>query len=137
MLGHHLKPASCGWGRVKPLGSVIRAAALTTLGVRSFSATRPDNATVDIPLAGSGSAPVNTSFSQPVVGGMSMGNTVTATTRPSPPVVSTGFWDFDFDGDPNIVEVYVRRLRTKLQRPDDGALIETVRGARVPAGRHS
>jgi DNA-binding response OmpR family regulator len=38
-------------------------------------------------------------------------------------------WDFDFDGDPNIVEVYIRRLRTKLQRPDDGALIETVRGA--------
>jgi two-component system, OmpR family, response regulator len=34
-------------------------------------------------------------------------------------------WDFDFDGDPNIVEVYVRRLRTKLDRP----LIETVRGA--------
>jgi DNA-binding response OmpR family regulator len=38
-------------------------------------------------------------------------------------------WDFDFDGDPNIVEVYVRRLRTKLHRPDDGAVIETVRGA--------
>jgi len=38
-------------------------------------------------------------------------------------------WDFDFDGDPNIVEVYIRRLRTKLRRPDDGALIETVRGA--------
>jgi DNA-binding response OmpR family regulator len=38
-------------------------------------------------------------------------------------------WDFDFEGDPNIVEVYIRRLRTKLQRPDDGALIETVRGA--------
>jgi two-component system OmpR family response regulator len=34
-------------------------------------------------------------------------------------------WDFDFDGDPNIVEVYVRRLRTKLPRP----VIETVRGA--------
>ncbi len=34
-------------------------------------------------------------------------------------------WDFDFDGDPNIVEVYVRRLRTKLPRP----LIETIRGA--------
>jgi two-component system, OmpR family, response regulator len=45
-------------------------------------------------------------------------------------------WDFDFDGAPNIVEVYVRRLRTKLQRPGDGALIETVRGRRVPAGRH-
>jgi two-component system OmpR family response regulator len=38
-------------------------------------------------------------------------------------------WDFDFEGDPNIVEVYIRRLRTKLQPPDDGVLIETVRGA--------
>jgi two-component system OmpR family response regulator len=38
-------------------------------------------------------------------------------------------WDFDFDGDPNIVEVYVRRLRTKLRRPDDQPVIETVRGA--------
>jgi two-component system OmpR family response regulator len=36
-------------------------------------------------------------------------------------------WDFDFDGDPNIVEVYVRRLRTKLHR--DKHVIETVRGA--------
>jgi DNA-binding response OmpR family regulator len=34
-------------------------------------------------------------------------------------------WDFDFDGDPNIVEVYVRRLRTKLHAP----VIETIRGA--------
>jgi DNA-binding response OmpR family regulator len=34
-------------------------------------------------------------------------------------------WDFDFDGDPNIVEVYVRRLRTKLHEP----VIETIRGA--------
>ncbi len=34
-------------------------------------------------------------------------------------------WDFDFDGDPNIVEVYVRRLRTKLPQP----VIETIRGA--------
>jgi two-component system, OmpR family, response regulator len=34
-------------------------------------------------------------------------------------------WDFDFDGDPNIVEVYVRRLRRKLPQP----VIETVRGA--------
>jgi DNA-binding response OmpR family regulator len=36
-------------------------------------------------------------------------------------------WDFDFDGDPNIVEVYIRRLRTKLHR--EQAVIETVRGA--------
>ena len=42
-----------------------------------------------------------------------------------------GVWDSDFDGDPNIVEVYVRRLRVKL----GAELIETVRGAgyRVPA----
>ncbi|HPU39040.1 MAG TPA: winged helix-turn-helix domain-containing protein, partial [Microthrixaceae bacterium] len=37
-------------------------------------------------------------------------------------------WDYEFEGDPNIVEVYVRRLRVKLG--DDADLrIETVRGA--------
>lgn len=38
-------------------------------------------------------------------------------------------WDFDFDGDPNIVEVYVRRLRDKVDRPFGRAAIETLRGA--------
>jgi DNA-binding response OmpR family regulator len=38
-------------------------------------------------------------------------------------------WDDDFEGDPNIVEVYVRHLRRKLDEPFDRALIETVRGA--------
>jgi DNA-binding response OmpR family regulator len=38
-------------------------------------------------------------------------------------------WDFDFDGDPNIIEVYVRRLRTKLHRSEDRPVIETIRGA--------
>jgi DNA-binding response OmpR family regulator len=38
-------------------------------------------------------------------------------------------WDYGFDGDPNIVEVYVRRLRNKLDRPFGRASIETVRGA--------
>jgi two-component system OmpR family response regulator len=38
-------------------------------------------------------------------------------------------WDFDFDGDPNIVEVYVRHLRDKLDRPFGRAAIETLRGA--------
>lgn len=38
-------------------------------------------------------------------------------------------WDFEFEGDPNIVEVYVRRLRNKLDRPFGRAAIETVRGA--------
>jgi DNA-binding response OmpR family regulator len=38
-------------------------------------------------------------------------------------------WDYDFDGDPNIVEVYVRRLRNKLDRPFRRHSIETVRGS--------
>lgn len=38
-------------------------------------------------------------------------------------------WDENFDGDPNIVEVYVRHLRNKLDRPFGRIAIETVRGA--------
>jgi DNA-binding response OmpR family regulator len=38
-------------------------------------------------------------------------------------------WDVDFDGDPNIVEVYVRHLRNKIDRPFGRAAIETLRGA--------
>ena len=38
-------------------------------------------------------------------------------------------WDYDFEGDPNIVEVYIRRLRNKLDRPFDRQAIETMRGA--------
>jgi two-component system OmpR family response regulator len=37
-------------------------------------------------------------------------------------------WDDDFEGDPNIVEVYVRHLRNKLDRPFGRASIQTVRG---------
>jgi len=46
-------------------------------------------------------------------------------------------WDPDFEGDPNIVEVYVRRLRNKLDRPFDRDSIHTVRGSgyRLDAGR--
>jgi len=39
-----------------------------------------------------------------------------------------GVWDDDFAGDPNVVEVYVARLRRKLTDADGGP-IETVRGA--------
>ncbi|BCB89585.1 hypothetical protein Psuf_068980 [Phytohabitans suffuscus] len=38
-------------------------------------------------------------------------------------------WDFGFDGNPNIVEVYVRRLRDKLDRPFGRVSIETLRGS--------
>ena len=38
-------------------------------------------------------------------------------------------WDFDFEGDPNIVEVYIGHLRNKLDRPFGRASVQTVRGA--------
>jgi DNA-binding response OmpR family regulator len=38
-------------------------------------------------------------------------------------------WDPAFDGDPNIVEVYVRYLRRKIDLPFGRRAIETVRGA--------
>lgn len=37
-------------------------------------------------------------------------------------------WDFAFEGDPNIVEVYVRSLRKKIDLPFDRSAISTVRG---------
>lgn len=40
-----------------------------------------------------------------------------------------GVWDFDFEGDPNIVEVYVRHLRNKVDRPFGREGIQTLRGA--------
>lgn len=45
-------------------------------------------------------------------------------------------WSDDFDGDPNIVEVYVGRLRRKLEQRSSRTTIETVRGAgyRLSAG---
>ena len=38
-------------------------------------------------------------------------------------------WDYDFEGDPNIVEVYVRHLRNKIDRPFGRESIRTIRGA--------
>ena len=38
-------------------------------------------------------------------------------------------WDFDFEGDPNIVEVYIGYIRRKVDVPFGLATIKTVRGA--------
>ncbi len=38
-------------------------------------------------------------------------------------------WDYDFEGDPNIIEVYVRHLRKKIDEPFGRASIQTARGA--------
>lgn len=43
--------------------------------------------------------------------------------------ILAGVWDYDFDGDVNIVEVYVGRLRRKMDEPYGRRSIETVRGA--------
>ena len=40
-----------------------------------------------------------------------------------------GVWAYEFDGDPNIVEVYIRRLRTRIDEPFKRHSIETIRGA--------
>jgi len=36
-------------------------------------------------------------------------------------------WDFSFEGDPNIVEVYVRQLRQRIDEPFGRAALQTVR----------
>ena len=37
-------------------------------------------------------------------------------------------WEYDFGGESNIIEVYVRYLRTKLEAGGKSRLIQTVRG---------
>ena len=37
-------------------------------------------------------------------------------------------WDFAYDGTSNVIDVYVRYLRDKIDRPFDRDSIETVRG---------
>ncbi len=38
-------------------------------------------------------------------------------------------WDYEFDGESNLIEVYIRRLRNKIDAKKGKSLIETVRGA--------
>ncbi len=38
-------------------------------------------------------------------------------------------WDYEFEGDPNNVEVYVKRIRQKIDRPFGTNTIATIRGA--------
>jgi len=37
-------------------------------------------------------------------------------------------WNFSLESSSNLVDVYIRRLRSKLDNPDEESLIETVRG---------
>jgi DNA-binding response OmpR family regulator len=38
-------------------------------------------------------------------------------------------WDYDFEGVSNVIDVYIRRLRRKVDDPCEVKLLETVRGA--------
>jgi DNA-binding response OmpR family regulator len=38
-------------------------------------------------------------------------------------------WDYDFEGVSNVIDVYIRRLRRKVDDPHEMKLLETVRGA--------
>jgi DNA-binding response OmpR family regulator len=48
--------------------------------------------------------------------------------------VLAGVWSDEFDGDPNIVEVYIARLRRKLAAAGADDVIATLRGAGYRAG---
>ncbi len=38
-------------------------------------------------------------------------------------------WDYEFDGLSNVIDVYIRRIRQKIDRDGEASLIQTVRGA--------
>jgi DNA-binding response OmpR family regulator len=38
-------------------------------------------------------------------------------------------WDYDFDSLSNLVDVYIRRLRRKMDEGEEGSIIQTIRGA--------
>ncbi|HMN61088.1 MAG TPA: response regulator transcription factor [Anaerolinea sp.] len=44
-------------------------------------------------------------------------------------MVETHIWNYDFEGTSNVVDVYIRRLRRKIDDPHETKLFETVRGA--------
>ncbi len=43
-------------------------------------------------------------------------------------VIYDHIWNYDFGGESNIIEVYIRYLRSKLEAGERSRLIQTVRG---------
>ncbi len=43
-------------------------------------------------------------------------------------VIADQVWDMNFDSDTNVVDVHIRRLRSKIELPHQAKLIHTVRG---------
>jgi DNA-binding response OmpR family regulator len=54
------------------------------------------------------------------------GNRVIVITRQ---MIEDHVWNFSLESSSNLVDVYIRRLRSKLDNPGEESLIETVRGA--------
>ncbi|MGI8964024.1 MAG: response regulator transcription factor [Thermomicrobiales bacterium] len=44
-------------------------------------------------------------------------------------MIADQVWDYDFPNMTNVIDVHIRQLRRKLDRPDAPGIIETVRGA--------
>jgi DNA-binding response OmpR family regulator len=43
--------------------------------------------------------------------------------------IGNHIWNYDYEGESNIIDVYIRNLRRKIDDPEDIKLIHTVRGA--------
>ncbi len=44
-------------------------------------------------------------------------------------MLEESIWDYEFDSVSNIVDVYIRRLRKKIDEDEENSLIQTIRGA--------
>ena len=67
----------------KVLGILLGVCAVATMVTLVLAQANNGSANGGIPLAGSGDAPTNTTFTQPVVGQMKIGSTATASTASS------------------------------------------------------
>jgi DNA-binding response OmpR family regulator len=38
-------------------------------------------------------------------------------------------WNYDYDSSSNVIDVYIRHIRSKIDEPGDASLIQTIRGA--------
>lgn len=78
---NRMRARATSWqGRVKPISMILGIAASCALAALSLTTSDQTLVKITIPQAGSGSAPANTTFTQPVVGSMNLGATVAATT---------------------------------------------------------
>ncbi|MGW4097829.1 hypothetical protein [Mycobacterium sp. NPDC004974] len=71
-----------GHSRMQVTSLLLGVAAISAMAAFAFGHPEGLPAGQSTPLAGSGDAPTNTVFTQPVVGPMKLGSTVTATIPP-------------------------------------------------------